>query len=771
MAAQKTHVQVGRRTLQLSNLDKILYPKDGFTKAEIIQYYLEVAPFFLRYGKYRPLSLVRYPEGVGGEEFFQKDLPQWRPDWITHFRAGKERKKDYVTVTEEATLVWLANLACLELHQLHYRSGNPGKPDYIVYDLDPPEGLPFSGVKEIALSLKNFLERFGYHVYLKTSGGKGLHLVTPVIPEYSSDECFEAAQDLASQFVKQEPSTTLAMRKDARKGRILIDIFRNRESQTIIAAYSLRGREGAPVSFPILWEDLESLESSGAFTLVNAMDTLRSKGDVWEGMDAYAVHLHTHITQKNSESENNNPPGEKHKTPQQLANYQQKRDFLITPEPIPSQDTGEGHGFVVHRHDASHLHYDLRIEKDGVLMSWAVPKGMPAYPGDKRLAVQTEDHPLKYLQFEGEIPKGEYGGGLMLICARGRYTITKKKKDGFYFTLSSHMLNGEFRIHKTKNNEWLLERVDVPSPSWLEEFNPPMLAEQQERVPMGENLRYELKWDGIRASISIRDGRVKIYSRGGHIITNQFPELNQAEAFRVKSGVFDGEIVCFDDEGKPDFKKVMKRFQAKGTTTINRLAGNSPAFLYLFDVLYTDGVPLINHSLGKRRLILEGSIRLKTGNIRLSDMLEDGEELFEATRAMGLEGIMCKDITRKYSPGKRMDHWVKVKVRNEADVEVVGFTYGKGSLQNSLGALHLIENVGGEYIYRGKVGTGFTDAARKKISKSLSQEEHLSQATKDMPVPADNQAVWLKYPKGARVRYASVNPGGVFREPVFISFI
>ncbi len=530
----------------------------------------------------------------------------------------------------------------------------------------------------------------------------------------------------------------------------------------------MRGKAGAPVSFPIVWEDLEELSSSADYTLENSLEILEEKGDAWTGMDTYAVDLHT---QKKPKKGSVNPPGDKHKSPEQLERYIQKRDFLKTPEPKALGETGDDTQFVIHRHDASRLHYDLRLEKSGVLLSWALPKGLPAYPGDKRLAVQTEDHPLKYLYFEGEIPKGEYGGGLMLICAQGRYLITKEKSKGFYFTLTSRTVTGEYRMHNTKESEWLIERVDTPDPSWLEEIIPPMLADQRERVPLGEEFRYELKWDGIRASLVIRDGVVELFSRGGQNMTEQFPELQNAESFRIRNGVFDGEIICFDQEGKPDFKKVMKRFQAKGASSISRLASSEPAYLYLFDVLYTDGIPLVNLTLEKRRLILEGSLRTKVGYIRLSDMLEDGEELFDATRSMGLEGIMCKDISKSYKPGKRVEHWLKVKIRNDAEVEVIGFTYGKGSLEESLGALHIAENVDGEFIYRGKVGTGFTNKTRQAIYEMLKQFTHTSKPCLPVEVPEDKTAVWLKEPVAAKVRYASVNPGGVYREPVFISFL
>src|SRR5215813_14723887 len=174
--------QVGKRQIELSNLAKVLFPDDHITKAQLIEYYLKIAPTILAHVKGRPLSLVRFPDGIGGESFFQKNRPGWAPDWIEHVTLGEE-KKDYVMATEAASLVWLANLACIELHQMHSRAPHFDKPDYIVYDLDPPENFRFADVADFALKFKIHLEGLGYHPFLKTTGRKGLHILTPIASE------------------------------------------------------------------------------------------------------------------------------------------------------------------------------------------------------------------------------------------------------------------------------------------------------------------------------------------------------------------------------------------------------------------------------------------------------------------------------------------------------------------------------------------------------------------------------------------------------------
>ncbi|HXH19640.1 MAG TPA: non-homologous end-joining DNA ligase, partial [Chitinophagales bacterium] len=441
MARTSQLVQIGKRNMELSNLNKVLYPDDNIIKAQVIEYYFTMAPTILTHIKNRPLSLVRFPDGIYGEKFFQKNRPGWAPQWVEYVSLGSnDEKKDYILATEEATLVWLANLACLEMHQIQSHKPHFDKPDYFVFDLDPPENYPFKNVVEIAIHLKEHIESFGYKVFPKTTGGKGIHLVLPIEPKWTYDEVFEAARQIAKPFVERfSAATTLHLKKEARKGRVLIDIFRNRNGQTIVCPYSLRGRKGAPVSMPLTWEQLENTAEPVLFNLKTVLQQVKNEGDAWEGFAADAAELHTKrkiaVVKKELE------PSGKRKTPEQLETYSKKRDFEKTPEPVgqspSSRQTpvpGTGNSFVIHRHHASHLHYDLRLEQAGVLKSWAVPKGLPPLPGIKRLAVQTEDHPLEYLTFEGTIPKGQYGGGGMWVYASGKYEITRQKKDNsFYF--------------------------------------------------------------------------------------------------------------------------------------------------------------------------------------------------------------------------------------------------------------------------------------------------------------------------------------------------
>jgi len=801
--------QVGKRKFELSNLHKVLYPDDGIIKAQLIEYYFKIAPTILAHVKGRPLSLVRYPDGISGESFFQKNRPDWAPDWVPYVTLGEE-KKDYMLATEEASLVRLANLACIELHQMHSRAPHFHAPDYIVYDFDPPEGYTFSRVAELALEFKEHLETFGYHPFVKTTGRKGLHVLTPIEPKWSFQETFEVAKVVAQPFVETHGSAlTLQIKKDYRAGKVLLDIYRNRQSQTIVAAYSVRGLAGAPVSTPLQWDELASLESSKAFDLTSVPQRVIENGDPWEAIAAYATPIHTVAargrdktvskkgarvtpdaavrttiaetdrTQKNRRSAPekiqpdipspaSNPEFPKHKTPEQLESYSKKRSFKKTPEPPPAEIVGGGSAFVVHRHHASRLHYDLRLEQNGVLKSWAVPKGLPPRPGIKRLAVNVEDHPLAYVNFEGAIPKGEYGGGMMWKFAQGRYEITKEKKDGFYFRLQSRELNAEYRTHRTKENQWLLERVDNPQTDWLRDPIEPMLSQSADKPPASDDFLYEVKWDGLRALISLDEGVLRINGRSQMDMTKQFPELLVPEqAFRATSAVFDGEIVCLDADGKPNFQNVIHRMQQKTEGGIARAQVKFPAVCYLFDCLYLDGRPIVNEPLVRRREWLRDAVKADSP-YRISEAMEDGPAFFAAVQQLGLEGIVAKQRNGPYLPGRRSDSWLKIKTRQTTECIIIGYTRGKGDRTSSFGALHLAQPAGdGTLNYVGKVGSGFDDDSLKQVAEELKQLEVIKRPVAEKPID-DARSIWLKPKLLCEVQFASWTKEHALREPVFL---
>ena len=766
MAKKNTQwAQVGKRKLELSNLDKFLFPEDEVLKAEIIEYYLKIAPTILNHIKGRALTMIRFPDGIHGENFYQKNRPEWAPDWI-EFETLGSIEKDYIIATEPALLVWLANLAGLEIHQLHSRRPHFDKPDYMVFDLDPPEGYDFRKVVPIAFNLKDHIEGYGYTTFVKTTGGKGIHICCPLEPQQDFSTVFDAAQAIAQPFVEKFPNeTTLHIKKEARKGRVLVDIYRIRSGQSIVSPYSLRARIGAPVSMPVTWDELREVKDPRKFNIRTAVEKVLADGDAWESFGAFAVELHTH---RKAKSAKKLPVSKKHKTPEQLESYEKKRDFKKTPEPVAQIVTGGNNNFVVHRHHASHLHYDLRLEQEGVLKSWAVPRGLPPRPGIKRLAVQTEDHPMEYLTFNGKIPKGQYGGGDMWIYALGKYQITKEKKDGFYFRLNSKEMTGEYRMHRTKEKEYLLERVDDPQVDFINQFIEPMLSETRDTPPKGDDYIYEVKWDGIRALITYEEGKMKIMTRNRNDVTKHFPELLEGDkAFRATNAVFDAEIVHLDSHGKPVFKKVINRMMTSGDAAIQKASKVTPCYCYIFDCLYLDGRSLLNEPLLKRKEWLKDSVRDDTP-YRVSDYVEDGASLLEAAREHGLEGVMAKKADSKYLPGKRTDCWYKIKIRSSSEVYIIGYTKGKGERGVTFGALHIAEKIDEEFHYRGKVGTGFDDSTIREILHFLKQIDTVKKPNVIGSVLDERISVWLKPKAVAEVSYSKLTPDKMFREPVFI---
>src|ERR1051326_185767 len=778
--------QVGKRTLELSNLNKVLYPDEHIVKAELIEYYLKIAPTILAHVKGRPLSVVRFPDGITGESFFQKNRPDWAPDWLEHVVLGKE-EKDYPMATETASLVWLANLACIELHHSPPRAPHFRKPDYIVYDFDPPDTFKFTRVAELALEFKGHLERFGYHPFVKTTGRKGLHVVTPIEANWDFEKAFEAAKAVAQPFVESHASSmTLQIKKEHRQGKVLLDIYRNRQSQTIVSAYSARGLPGAPVSTPLQWEELPSIEHSRELNLHTVPERVMQKGDPWEAIGAYSTPIHTETREVKS-AKKSLQPARTYKTPEQLESYSRKRSFDKTPEPpaaLPSDGQesrkatssapaneslapGTGNAFVVHRHHASRLHYDLRLEQNGVLKSWAVPKGLPPRPGIKRLAVNVEDHPLENVNFEGAIPKGEYGGGMMGKFAQGRYEITKQKKDGFYFRLQSRELNAEYRTYQTKDNQWLLERIDTPQTDWLRATVQPMLAKPALKPPGSSDYFYEVKWDGIRALISLDEGVLTVRGRNGFDVTKQFPELAIPEqAFRATSALFDGEIVCLEADGRPNFRNVIHRMQQNAEGAIERARAKHPAVCYLFDCLYLDGRSIVNESLARRREWLADAIRTNPA-YRRSETMEDGAAFFEAVKQIGLEGIMAKQRDSTYQPGRRSDSWLKIKARQTTECVIIGYTKGKGDRESTFGALHLAQVEGEGLKYVGKVGTGFDEQSMKAVFAELQKLTRIKRPIKEKPLD-DAQSIWLEPKFMCELAFASITPDGLLREPVFV---
>jgi bifunctional non-homologous end joining protein LigD len=286
-----TQVKVGRKTLSLSNLDKVLYPKSGFTKADVIHYYTSIAPVLLPHMKRRALTLKRYPNGVDSEFFYEKRCPIHRPDWVdtAEIDAGKSGNRiNYCVVDDVETLAWVANLASLELHTLLSKVENPDRPTMMVFDLDPGPPAGVLDAMQIAIRLRDLLAHLGLQCFPKTSGGKGIHLGVPLNTAVTFDDTKSFSRAMAIYLEQQDPKRVVSkMLKSLRKGKVFVDWSQNDEHKTTVNVYSLRAREHPTVSTPITWKELETAlkkkdPSLVTFEAEDVIKRVKQKGDLYE---------------------------------------------------------------------------------------------------------------------------------------------------------------------------------------------------------------------------------------------------------------------------------------------------------------------------------------------------------------------------------------------------------------------------------------------------------------------------------------------------------
>src|SRR3954470_22381760 len=437
-----------------------------------------------------------------------------------------------------------------------------------------------------------------------------------------------------------------------------------------------------------------------------------------------------------------------------LSDYSRKRRFAKTPEPPPPEAAPAmaGKRFCVQRHSARRLHYDLRLELNGVLLSWAVPKGPTLDPDEKRLAVHVEDHPVEYGDFEGTIPAGNYGAGSVLLWDRGSYELlgkdsaeTQLERGDFKFRLHGEKLMGEFALVKIKRsekgNEWLLiKKKDFAAKAgWDAESDlrsvgglsdpaqlagaveakfpaaiTPMMAFPSATLPKGPDWLYEVKWDGVRALCFLDGKRVRLIGRSGKSMEAQYPELDAiAQYLNAETAVLDGEIVAFEANGVPSFAEIQPRI---GTTAKNvgSLSKTNPVTFFAFDLLYLDGYDLREVALVERKRVLSSRISAG-GALRYSEHFDDGGPLLDATREKGLEGVVAKSASSKYE-SKRSNSWLKIKVVAQQEFVICGLTEVERKYFGSL-ALGVYEK--GELRYVGNVGSGFTDESLERTHAVL----------------------------------------------------
>ena len=773
--AKNPRLRVGKRDLELTNLDKVMYPENGFTKGQVIDYYTRVARTLLPHLKDRPITSKRFPNGVTAEHFYEKNAPSFTPKWIETFavpRTSVEATTRYILINDLATLLWSANMANLEIHPFLARVPRLDEPTMVMFDLDPGEGTDILASCEVALMIHDLLDRLKLQSFVKVSGSKGIHLHVPLNTRVTYDATQPFAKSIAESLERDHPDLVVSeMAKAKRKGRVFVDWSQNSERKSTVSVYSLRAKRERPfVAFPITWDELKKAIKKGDpaalfFEPEECLAKLKKSGDLFAPVLKLKQKLPAPFLALERRGRS---PARSASTDGSLATYRDKRDFTKTPEPSPAskkkdKDTAEGRRlFVIQKHAASHLHYDLRLEMHGVLKSWAVPKGPPYEVGEKRLAMATEDHPVEYARFEGIIPEGQYGGGTVMVWDIGTYEVV----DGNYWQGKLHVrfngkkLKGEWvlvrsgeedarrqswlmikagesmkplsprqddssaltqrsmaAIAEARDAEWQSNRgngkkpaAKAPPPAidlaGLPEKSPayiePMQCRPVDRLPESRDWLYEIKLDGYRCVAVKGEREAELFSRNRRPFSQAFPQIVRALASIEAGTVLDGEIVALDAKGRPAFN-VLQNHRRK-TTNIS---------YYVFDVLIYRGRRLLGLPLENRRRLLESLAQRFGGQVRLSETFAGAaDDLIAAARKLGLEGLVAKRKDSRYEPGRRSGAWTKYRINQGRELVIGGYVPGADGFQSLLAGYY----EDGKLVFVGKVKNGFVPRVKREVA-------------------------------------------------------
>jgi bifunctional non-homologous end joining protein LigD len=835
-------VVVGGRTLTLTNLDKVLYPETGTTKGDVVAYYAAVAPWMLPHCKDRAMTRKRWANGVDGQVFFEKNLPSSAPDWVRHHTIEhSDHDNEYPIVDDLPTLTWMAQQAALELHVPQWRFGPRGgiqKPDRLVLDLDPGEGVGLPECVEVALAAREVLHGMGLDPYPVTSGSKGIHLYAALDGRTSTEQVSEVAHELAKALEQDMPDLVLSsMSRKAREGKVFVDWSQNNGNKTTIAPYSMRGRSTPTVAAPRSWDELAE-KGLAQLTIDEVVERVRTMGDLLHPVAAESLAVgrkdgghwdsdRTEDANERGRAARDERTGGPHRD--RLSAYRSKRDASRTPEPVPSEaPTVRTDGvptFVIQEHHASKLHWDFRLEHDGVLVSWALPKGEPDDPTQNHLAVMTEDHPLEYGAFEGTIPGGEYGGGTVTIWDAGTVEYEKWREGKEVIVTLHGFSRGDRRLallhtrgRGGDEKSWLIHRTkeqpgdgstdssegtggpasghghasgttsstvaggagphrpsrpSAPNTRGAEAApsdagdHAPMLASPA-RIPGAltpDDWAFEMKWDGVRALAAVRDGAVTLTSRNGNDLTEQYPELAELTERVGVDAVLDGEIVALDDRGRPDFGLLQDRMGLTRPREIAAARRRTPVRYLVFDVLEADGHDLTRVTYEHRREALTTVVE-PGGAVDVPPAFDGTlDEAMAESRDRGLEGVVAKRRTSRYAQGSRSEAWVKVKHHATQEVVVGGWRPGAGRRAGGIGSLLLGVPGAGGLEYVGRVGTGFRDRDLDEIEQVLAGIAADESPFVDVPRPDARDARWVAPTLVAEVEFAEWTSGGRLRQP------
>jgi bifunctional non-homologous end joining protein LigD len=705
----------------------------------------------------------------------------------------------------------------------------------VMFDLDPGAPADLVSCAQVAVWLKEVLDSMKLDCFPKTSGSKGIQVCLPLNTMTSYQITRPFAKAVAELLEKRHPELVVStMSKSLRTGKVFIDWSQNAEHKSTVNVYSLRAREKPYVSTPVKWSELETaLKKADPERLLFEPNSVLARTEKFGDLLKPVLTLKQRIPKEYSRLLTVD-----RKKDRGLGAYRAKRDFSRTAEPAPSELIRSGKGgeflYVIQKHKATRLHYDFRLEMQGVLRSWAVPKGIPLTRGDRRMAVHVEDHPMDYARFEGTIPSGNYGAGTVMVWDIGSYTVKDKDPVHDYYAGKLHLilkgkkLNGEWVLVKIgkKNQEedksWLLMKAGedlrpvkddqsvltgrsmkkiasdndaqwisgkkashAPSglppgllrilrklPAGEPAFLEPMLSKPVAELPKGKDWIYEVKFDGYRA-VAVKDGNeTKLISRNSKNLGKKYPEILDAlRQLPVDKAVLDGEIVAVNEQGIPSFQMLQNLSSS----------GERPIHFYAFDLLHYEGRDTTRLPLIERKRLLENLLSATDGVILYSASLEgDTAVLVEEVEKRGLEGIIAKRKGSVYESAKRTGAWVKFKTEREQEFFIGA--YRPSGKKDDFEMLLLGDFQQERFMYAGKLRAGYTVHIKKNIASKMRTLARKECPFDDLPQKSSGRwgegltreemkdYVWLKPELRCRVRFVEWTQEGHLRHPRFVSF-
>lgn len=781
------------RKVSFSNPDKILFPESGTTKAEMIRYYIDVSRWMLPHLEDRPITMVRFPDGVGGHSFFEKNAPGFTPGWVTTFPVPRRRHEGvikYILVNDADTLAWCANLAAIELHPFLHRVPQLDRPTHVAFDLDPGEGADILTCAEVALHLKQLCEGLGLQAWPKVSGSKGVQVYVPLNTPVTYDQTQPFARAVAELLEREHPKLIVSnMAKARRKNRVLVDWSQNSASKTTVAVYAMRAKRARPwISMPVEWRELERAADAGDpdrlfFSPEAALRRLKKGGDLFSPVLTVRQRLPEAFTGGSARPSTKKTTKKKTMTGKtrraraaapSLDTYAAKRDFSTTAEPPPARlrrsRQGSRRRFVVQKHVASHLHYDFRLELDDTLKSWAVPKGLPSALKVKRSAFQTEDHPLDYLDFEGTIPAGQYGGGTVMVWDTGTYEIVggSYDKGSLHVFLRGGKLEGEWHLYRIREDDgkpvWLVEkRGKAMRPIGVRRDDTSALTGRSMKRIAADN---DAQWQSAPAAARPSRKPARPAAVGGPLprpraggrrrvpVEPAFVEPMAARAvtelpegpqwlYEVKWDGYRALAIKHDQNVRllsrrnrsmaaefPEIVQAVAGIRAhtamldgeivaldpEGRPSFERLQQRGstsarPLVYYVFDLLNLDGQDLMSRPLSERRQQLAAV--LTDGAPPFSAELPGAAaDIVAAVSRMGFEGVMAKRRDGVYEPGERSGAWRKLRLARQQEFVIGGYRPGLRSFESVLVGTYEQRKL----MYAGKVRAGFNPRTRRDVA-------------------------------------------------------